>query len=75
LTAASTILDRGHGKAVNQTEISIGVYDKLSDAELVKFITGSDVIDLPRQEVEELEDARYADEDEMHEGAPGGDGD
>jgi Zn-dependent peptidase ImmA (M78 family) len=38
LTAASTILDRGHGKAVNQTEISVGIYDKLSDSELVKFI-------------------------------------
>ena len=46
LTAASSILDRSHGKPVNQTEISVGVYEKLSDAELVKFITGNDMIDV-----------------------------
>ena len=40
MQAASMILDRGHGKAVNQTEISVGVYDRYSNDELIKFITG-----------------------------------
>ena len=43
VTAANSILDRGFGKAVNQTEISVGIYDKLSDAELIKFISGQTV--------------------------------
>ena len=37
------LLDRGHGKAVNQTEITVGVYDKMSDSELIKFITGETI--------------------------------
>lgn len=40
MAAAAMILDRGHGKAVNQTEISVGVYDRYSNDELIKFITG-----------------------------------
>ena len=43
LMAANAILDRGHGKAVNQTEITVGVYDKMSDSELIKFITGETI--------------------------------
>jgi len=43
VTAANSILDRGFGKAVNQTEISVGIYDKLSDAELIKFISGETI--------------------------------
>jgi len=74
LTAASTILDRGHGKPVQQTEIAVGVYEKLSDAELVKFITGATEIDLQANEVQEIVDARHEDEEETDEGAPGGDG-
>lgn len=45
VTAANSILDRGHGKPVNQTEISVGLYDKLSDLELVKFISGVETIE------------------------------
>ena len=40
MQAASMILDRGHGKAVNQTEIAVGVYDRYSNDELIRFITG-----------------------------------
>ena len=40
MAAAAMILDRGHGKAVNQTEISVGVYDRYSNDELIRFITG-----------------------------------
>jgi hypothetical protein len=40
MAAAAMILDRGHGKAVNQTEVSIGVYDRYSNEDLIKFITG-----------------------------------
>ena len=40
MQAASMILDRGHGKAVNQTEVTVGVYDRYSNDELIKFITG-----------------------------------
>ena len=43
VTAANSILDRGFGKAVNQTEISVGIYDKLSDDELIKFISGETI--------------------------------
>ena len=43
VTAANSILDRGFGKAVNQTEISVGIYDKLSNEELIKFIAGETV--------------------------------
>ena len=45
LDAAKNILDRGWGKPVNQTEISVSVYDKLSDEQLIKFITTGQVIE------------------------------
>ena len=40
MQAASMILDRGHGKAVNQSEVTVGVYDRYSNDDLIKFITG-----------------------------------
>lgn len=43
LSAASQILDRGWGKPSNHTEVSVNVYEKLSDAELVKFISGVEI--------------------------------
>lgn len=43
LNAATQILDRGWGKPTNHTEISVGVYDKLSDEELIKFISGEQI--------------------------------
>jgi hypothetical protein len=38
LTAANSLLDRGWGKAGAHTEISVDVYDRISDAELISFI-------------------------------------
>jgi hypothetical protein len=38
LTAANSLLDRGWGKAGQHTEISVDVYDRMSDAELISFI-------------------------------------
>ena len=39
LSAAAQILDRGFGKPKNETEITVGVYERLSSEELVRFIT------------------------------------
>jgi|688.fasta_scaffold36620_4 hypothetical protein len=40
INAATQLLDRGHGKPQNQTEITVGVYDRFSESELVRLITG-----------------------------------
>ena len=45
VAAANAILERGHGKSVNQTEVSIGIYDRMSNDDLIKFITGQKVLD------------------------------
>lgn len=54
IAAANSILDRGHGKSVNQTEISVGVYDRWSNEDLIRFIAGETVLDgevlTPRQD-------------------------
>lgn len=59
VAAANAILERGHGKSVNQTEISVSLYDKWSDADLIKFISGETVIEgevmQPRDNPPELE--------------------
>jgi len=61
LAAASQILDRGWGKPTNHTEISVSVYDKLSDAELIKFITGEtiegELLEVDSDEEAESEDS------------------
>lgn len=65
LQAASTVLDRGHGKAIQQTEISVGVYEKLSDAELIKFITGQrseSMIDVTPERTDETVDQDQTDD-------------
>lgn len=43
LSAATQILDRGWGKPTNQTEVKIDVYEKMSDVELIKLITGREL--------------------------------
>lgn len=43
LAAATQILDRGWGKPTNQTEISVSVYDRMSEVELIKMITGEEL--------------------------------
>lgn len=43
LNAASQILDRGWGKPTNHVDVSVNVYEKLSDQELIKFITGTEI--------------------------------
>lgn len=57
MDAAKTIIDRGWGKAANQTEISVSVYDKMSEVELIKLITGEEldesVIDVEADVVQE----------------------
>jgi len=41
ITAANSLLDRGWGKATTHTEISVDVYDRMSDEELIIFINES----------------------------------
>jgi len=43
LNAATQILDRGWGKPTNQTDINVNVYDKMTNEELVKLITGKEI--------------------------------
>ena len=43
ITAATQILDRGFGKPTHHTEIKVDVYDKMSDVELIKLITGKEL--------------------------------
>jgi len=43
LSAANSVLDRAHGKPTNHTDVSVGVYDRMSDKELIKFLTGKDI--------------------------------
>jgi len=62
LAAAQSILDRGWGKPTNHTEVSVNVYDKLSDQELIKFITGEE-IEIEAVEVQESSDDNSASED------------
>jgi hypothetical protein len=62
LNAATQILDRGWGKPTNHTEVSVNVYDKLSDQELIKFITGEE-IEIEAVEVQESSDDNSASED------------
>jgi len=62
LNAATQILDRGWGKPTNHTEVSVSVYEKLSDAELIKFITGEE-IEIEAFEVQESSDDNSASED------------
>ena len=60
LNAATQILDRGWGKPTNHTEISVDVYNKLSDAELISFISGveidGEVIDSTDEDAQENTD-------------------
>jgi hypothetical protein len=67
LSAAAQILDRGFGKPKNETEITVGVYEKLSSEELIKFITGKEiegeVIESNEHEPRTVDDQEGIDED------------
>ena len=41
LNAANSLLDRGWGKSTTHTEVSIDIYDRMSDEELIVFINES----------------------------------
>ena len=43
LAAANSVLDRAHGKPTHHTDVSVGVYERMSDKELIKFLTGKDI--------------------------------
>lgn len=43
ISAANSILDRSHGKPTSNQEISVGVYERMSDRELIRFLTGKDI--------------------------------
>jgi hypothetical protein len=43
MEAATQILDRGWGKPTNHTSVSVDVYEKMSDTELIKLITGKEI--------------------------------
>ena len=41
--AATTIIERGWGKPTTQSEIKVDIYQNMSDAELIKLITGKEI--------------------------------
>lgn len=43
MAAAGFIVDRGWGKPTTQTEVKVDIYNSMSDAELIKLITGKEV--------------------------------
>ncbi len=51
LTAAEMLLSRGHGKARQHVDVKVDVYDRMSDAELIRLISGKDISD---EEVERI---------------------
>lgn len=51
LTAAEMLLSRGHGKARTQVDVQVDIYDRMSDAELIRLISGKDISD---EELERL---------------------
>lgn len=54
VTAANIVLERGHGKATQYIETkSTEVYERMSDIELISFITGK-----PVEELKDIQEAR-----------------
>lgn len=43
MAAATQLLDRGHGRATTHTEISVDIFNRYSETDLVKFITGQEI--------------------------------
>ena len=43
MNAATQILDRGWGKPTNHSELAVSVYDRMSEVELIKIITGEEI--------------------------------
>ena len=43
MDAAKTIIDRGWGKPVTQTDINVNVYERMDEVELIKLITGEEI--------------------------------
>jgi hypothetical protein len=63
VAAANSILDRGWGKAQIEVNATVTAYDKMSDIELVKLITGNVIEGEVLKIIEEAEsDESYADE-------------
>lgn len=45
IAAANALLDRGHGKPHRETTVTVDHYARLSDADLIRLISGKDVSD------------------------------
>ncbi len=45
LTAAEMLLSRGHGKARQNVDVQVDIYERMSDAELIRLISGKDISD------------------------------
>jgi hypothetical protein len=43
LQAANMVLDRAHGKPRHETTLTVDVYAQMSDADLIRCITGKDI--------------------------------
>jgi hypothetical protein len=58
MDAAKTIIDRGWGKPVAQTDINVNVYERMNEVELIKLITGEEIdSSLIEAEVQDEEDS------------------
>ena len=45
LQAAEMILSRGHGKSRSDVNVTVDYYERLSDADLIRMISGKDISD------------------------------
>lgn len=61
--AANTILDRGWGKPTQMVEATVSTFEKMSDVELINFLTGGQIIE------GELVDESEEDDEGADEGA------
>ena len=67
LTAANSLLDRGWGKPTTHSEVTVDVYDRMSDSELIAFISEA-LPTLPRTidhdyEPHNIDDNDYGDDE------------
>jgi hypothetical protein len=57
MAAASFIIERGWGKATNNVDVSVNVYENLSTEDLVKFITEGTTIEGELSDPDDDDDA------------------
>ena len=62
MAAASFIIERGWGKATNNVDVSVNVYENLSTEDLVKFITEGTTIEGELSDPDDDDDAESDEE-------------